>query len=134
MILIIDDDRERMVRYARYLMLEGYKIITAWSEGEALRKIERFKEKINCIILDSIMPSQKYNENETKKYRFTGLILLKNDIRPILPDVPVILFSIIKENELLEFLGDENIAAVLRKPSTPPEKLVEIIKNTISIK
>ncbi len=127
MILFIDDDKDRMRSYADYMILEGYEAEVIGTDSEALEFIETNKGDITLICLDMMMPSELYSREETDDRKHTGRRLF-TDIRAITDKIPVIIFSIIKDEELSYEMIEMGARDYLIKTQTPPSILLGAIQ------
>lgn len=88
-VLIVEDDSFLQGLEANKLEKEGYKIITASNGEEAMKKIN--EPNIDVILLDLILPD------------FDGFEVLKKvKTIEILKNVPVIVFSNLSEEKIIE--------------------------------
>ena len=128
-ILFVDDDIKRTTSYVDVLELEGYKILAAHTIGKAREDFEKYKDRIDLIILDLMMPAEKYDAEATRNSRKTGLRFL-DQIREISKKLPVILFSVIRYNDVKNEVDTAGISDYLEKPCRP-SKLIEAVEETI---
>ncbi len=119
-ILIIDDDQDITESMRIVLESKDYKVITAATGNEGLRKLK--SEKPGLIILDVMM--------ETKDKGFEVAREIKEDKR--LKDIPILMLTAIKEKLGLDFKdesGDEVWLPVddyVEKPLKPAELLKKV--------
>jgi len=91
---------------------------------------------IDCFIIDAMMPHGNYlSLKETKNTTRTGLVLIKKlfDSRKF-QNVPVIVYSVLDEEEIMDFCSEHGIpldrVTILNKSLKPREfadKIVEIL-------
>ena len=95
-ILVVDDDSDYLFQLCFYLQKEGYKVVSAGSEKEALQILE--KEKPDLAILDLMM------ENEDSGFRLSYRLKRKY------PEVPVIIATAVASETGINFglNGDED--------------------------
>jgi DNA-binding response OmpR family regulator len=117
-ILIIEDDSFLQGLEASKLEKEGYKIITASSGEEAMKKIN--EPDINVILLDLILPN------------FDGFEILKK-IRATeaLKITPVIVFSNLSEEKTVKQSYDLGATDFMVKSNFTLDELVKHIKNVL---
>ncbi len=117
-ILIIEDDSFLQGLEASKLEKEGYKIITASSGEEALKKIN--EPDINIVLLDLLLPN------------FDGLEILKKirDTEP-LKNIPVIVFSNLSEEKTYKQSMDLGATDFMVKSNFTLDELVKHIKTVL---
>jgi len=114
-ILVAEDDPglNRLISFK--LQKEGYQVISAFDGKEALNAA--LNENISAVILDIMMPF------------LDGIQVLKR-IRPVKPDLPVIILSVkSRENDLHQAL-ELGANAYMTKPFQP-EQLIEKLKQVL---
>lgn len=117
-ILIIEDDSFLQGLEANKLEKEGYKIITASTGEEAMKKIE--EPEISVVLLDLLLPN--YDGLEIlKKIRSTELI--KN--------IPVIVFSNLSEEKMIKQAYDLGATDFMVKSNFTLDELVKRIKTLL---
>ncbi|NES80989.1 MAG: response regulator [Moorea sp. SIO2B7] len=149
MILFVDDEPRDMNSFVLELQFDlGQENVTFESNvDKALEYLENHKNEIQIVILDNTMPSGKiYEDEQTHEVIRTGLFLYE-DIRSMLPDIPIIIFSNVpKENVLTNYSSDSekkimnmleqetgcNKADYLEKPDYFPYELVEVVKKMLN--
>ena len=114
-ILVAEDDPglNRLISFK--LQKEGYQVISAFDGKEALNAA--LNENISAITLDIMMPF------------LDGIQVLKK-VRPVKPDLPVIVLSVkSRENDLHQAL-ELGANAYMTKPFQP-EQLIEKLKQVL---
>lgn len=122
-ILFIDDDK-RMEIYGNWLKDKGYNVIMVDTPGKALEALKE-KKDINLIILDIIMPYEEegiFSKKNTDSGKKTGVALF-DEIRKIMPDIPIIVFTIRRDKEIEGELNKRDVERFLNKPLTLRELL-----------
>jgi CheY-like chemotaxis protein len=117
-VLVVDDNPDVVGVLQRYLESAGCEVLTAQSSAEGFR-IAR-QARLAAITLDVMMPSQDGWET---------LQLLKN--HPETEAIPVVICSVLREDELARFLG---AAEVLLKPVTRPTLLAAMARCGVPIR
>ena len=112
-IMIIDDDANvrRSVRYV--LKSHGYRIFEASSGTEALNQLQ--KEPVDLVILDLVMP------------QMSGMMIcdrIKTD--PALMEIPVVIFTMMREEVCRDWKRYLKANAFLIKPFQVRELLVTV--------
>ena len=79
-ILVVDDEESIRKTAARYLMKQGYTVVTAGGGQEAVEIFREISQVISCVVLDMTMPDMDGLET----YR---------ELQRLAPDVPTILIS-----------------------------------------
>lgn len=119
-ILIVDDDPDIVEAMKVVLESKDYKVSTAWSGEDGLKKVKL--EKPDLIILDIMM--------ETTDKGFDVARELKKE--PSYKDIPILMLTAIKEKTGLDFkkeAGDEHWLPVddyVDKPLNPAELLSKV--------
>lgn len=122
-ILVVEDQPDVLRLTSETLHLNGYKVLEASNAGSALLICEEYRDKIDLILTDVIMP------------RMNGVQLVVR-LRKILPDVKVLFMSgyaynIIEQQKILEpgqnfiqkpFTADALLKMVRGTLDGPPEK------------
>ncbi len=114
-ILVAEDDPglNRLISFK--LQKEGYQVISVFDGKEALNAA--LNENISAITLDIMMPF------------LDGIQVLKR-VRPVKPDLPVVVLSVkSRENDLYQAL-ELGANAYMTKPFQP-EQLVEKLKQVL---
>ena len=133
-ILFIDDDMRRMQWRIKYLELEGYEIVKAETVGEALEKAKLLKSEIGLVILDIMMPGNGiFKKEETQGYTRTGRLIL-NRIKEILPSIPIIILTIVEDEEFEEEMGLLGVTEYFRKIGTDVNDFYDAVKRNLSLK
>ena len=123
-ILWIDDDAERMASLYEMMTYEGHDVTKAATAGEALEIIEDEDRdgEFDVVLLDMMMPDDALGAVDTDGGRTTGLALL-TQIRQRYPDMPVVVFSVVKEPEIKEEALRLGAKAWVQKPALPSQIL-----------
>lgn len=117
-VLIIDDEQAILKMYASPFETAGDEVITAL-EGETGFKFAE-EQTPDVILLDIIMP------------RINGLDVLKKlKENSATKNIPVILLTNLPEETSIEKTKELGAAGYLVKAQTEPNKVVEIVKNTL---
>ncbi|MCP4633314.1 MAG: response regulator [candidate division Zixibacteria bacterium] len=131
-ILFIDDDMKKLQFFVEFLKLEGYEVDYVESDIEATEYIKSSKDFIDLVILDVIMPSKHYTREQTGAYRRTGIIYYTK-ITDMIPNVPILVMTVIDDDEELEKqVLKMGAQAYLKKGKISPTALSEKIKNILS--
>lgn len=120
LILLIDD--EEIIRKSGKQILEhiNFEVITASNGLEGIELFKKFKNEIECVILDLIMP------NMDGKEVFEHLIKLDENVN-------VILCSGYSESDIEKYFENKKISGILEKPYKI-NQLKEILSKTIALK
>jgi DNA-binding response OmpR family regulator len=120
-ILVVDDDSDYLFQLCYYLQKNGYRVISAGSEKEAVQFLDR--EKPDLAILDLMM------ENEDSGFRLSYRLKRKY------PEVPVIIATAVSSETGMNFgIHSEDdrrwikADAYLEKGIRPDQVLSEIQK------
>ena len=124
-ILFVDDDPKRISSYTDFLRESGYTTIV---ETDSTRVLSIFKEKqneIDLIILDMMLPTERHLKEETDYGRRTGLYLLRQ-IRKISEDIPIMVFTVVRDLSLRQETEKLGASPYLEKPILPSRLMEEI--------
>jgi two-component system, OmpR family, alkaline phosphatase synthesis response regulator PhoP len=117
-ILIIEDDNFLQGLEASKLEKEGYKVITASSGEEAIKKIN--EPNIDVILLDLILPD------------FDGFEILKKiRVTEVLKNIPVIVFSNLSEETAIKKAKELGSTDFMVKSNFTLDELVKHIKTVL---
>jgi DNA-binding response OmpR family regulator len=117
LILVVDDDLSILQLFEQTLQMEGYRVETASSGGDALSKIERLKPAL--VTLDLMLPD------------FGGIELLELMRRRAPAEIPsvIVITGRLHEEETREALKREpNVVAYIDKPVRPTELVAAVRK------
>lgn len=112
-ILVIDDDPGIRDNNAELLELSGYRCATFADGVSALAWCQAHPGQAACAVVDLSMPGL----SGTQTFR---------RMRELEPGLPVIISSGSAEDELLDGLRTQGIAAVLRKPARAAELIAAV--------
>ncbi len=129
MILWVDDDLESSIAsYIDELEEDGYDVIKASNSAEMWDQVEKNSQSISLILMDIMLPTGgDLSSSETKGGMITGLVLLeKLKSKGIIPATPVIIFTILSDQEVAEW-ANRNSVPQLKKQNTLPSELLEKI-------
>lgn len=115
-ILLIEDNDYVRRMYENILSIEKYEVTLATSGEEGIQKAKI--EKPDLILLDVIMP--KLNGIQV-------LEMLKAD--PQTKDIPVVMLTIVGEEEVIEKCLKLGARGYLIKPTLDPDQILTEIKN-----
>jgi DNA-binding NtrC family response regulator len=100
-ILIVDDDQDMAISIQDILRTFGHKTETAYSARDALDLVE--KKVFGCVLSDIHMPEKN------------GVELFR-EIKAVQPELPIVLMTAHRDQELLAGLLGRESVVVLRKP------------------
>lgn len=111
----------------------GYKIISASSPEEMWDVLSRCGSDVVLIIMDMMLPvGSSVPPSEAKLGMHTGIYLIRQlKERKEYNDTPIICFSIIGDQEVLDWANKEKILFI-KKQTTFPHELVSNVKDLIS--
>ena len=128
MILWIDDDINGALNpFVDELQENGYHVVNARNPDDVWEHF--IKSNIYGIIMDIMLPTGTgISLEESKMGVLTGLLLLKKiKSNAKLSKIPILIFTILSDQELSTWAKDNNIT-ILKKQDTLPKELVEKIK------
>jgi CheY-like chemotaxis protein len=118
MILVVDDKPWEVLPLVEALRLHGSRVELAQGPSDALTAVDRHAREIECVVLDVMMPSDGlYDLRVTGHERYTGLALLSS-IRMVLPDVPVLVWSVIGTHDVVRQIREYPHCEVFDKRDT----------------
>ncbi|MCL5103521.1 MAG: response regulator [Armatimonadetes bacterium] len=92
-VLVVDDDPDMLGATRLFLEARGFRVVTAQSPGEGLRRLE--EEEPDVVVLDVMMP------NSTEGFQW--LLRLRQHPDTKLREVPVIMLTSIHETTRMRF-------------------------------
>jgi CheY-like chemotaxis protein len=132
MILWIDDEPRSLDSFIKELEFSGYKVELKQNVDDALDFFKANRDKIKLIISDMMMPgSQRHNYSDHDGTE-NGKSFYK-EIRNLVPNLPIILFTNFSIDEDLEKITEKDSRAeILHKPDFLPYEFLEKIKDFLS--
>lgn len=116
--MLVDDEKNLLILVKEVLSMEGFKVITAQSGTECLKKLKKVKPDL--IIMDMMMP--KMSGYETIKE------IRKN---PKMKDVKIVVLTVSKVADAAKFqLSKFNVSDYINKPFDNKE-LIERLKKAL---
>lgn len=114
-ILWIDYDTDSLIELVKPLEKDGYKIMVANNEKEALETIEKSKSDFDLILSDIIIPPDV--KRDTKKIPFVeiGMRLLKTLLIDKKIKTPIIVLSVVSDKEKIGKMYDMGVKKFLQK-------------------
>ena len=128
-ILFIDDDVKRVSSHIEMLQMEGYEVETEASAQKALEAFMKNPSGYSLIILDIMMPKDEFTRQETNFGRNTGLVLLEK-LRGISKDIPIIVLTVLRDQNVIAKAKKFGVAEYLLKPQLP-SNVIELAKKYI---
>ena len=125
----IDDQFWKLTALVRSLKDEGYNYLGIESYQQALDNIDTIKVA-KFLVLDIIIPpgNREYESNENP---YLGLDLLRR-LRDAGVNQPVIVFTVVRELELLKQLENEpNVVGVFKKGESKTANFVTLAKSLL---
>ena len=106
MVLVIDNDAQFLYKAEGALRAAGHKVLVALSGSQALALMGTVGTEVHLIMVDLDLPN------------VSGFEVIQQ-MRGGFPDIPVIAFSGVMQNEMLEVAKYLGAKTALRKPITP---------------
>lgn len=126
-VLVIEDDVECAEAY-QALLEPAYEVTLAHDGTSGLEALES-ETAFDLVILDVMMPAGE--RIHTKDVGLsTGLELLKQ-IRKMGDDIPVVVISVVWDQEITGQMRELGARAILQKPVRPPGKLLETVSEVL---
>ena len=126
-ILWIEDDATELMGLVKPLEKDGHKIVVAEDEIKALEIIDKFN--FDLILFDIIIPSG-IKGNIGNEY-FVGLRLLRKLIFEMNIKTPIIVLSVVRDQEMINEISNLGVKKILQKGAFLPSKLKEEINDTL---
>lgn len=129
MILWVDDDTIPSLRaYYDELIDAGYHVEIARDPDEMWDKLAEYLDKVNCIIMDILLPTGNSVDREEADMGYsTGLVLLqhlKNDEK--FKDIPLIILTILNESKIKAWAKKNNIPFCNKQETTSLDLLKKL--------
>lgn len=128
-ILWIDDDADLLNGLVRPLKKDGYKIIVAKNEKEALERIEEFDFVL--ILSEIIIPTG--TKGSAKNPPFAGMRLLKTLLVDMKIKTPIIVLSIVSDEKMMGDMLDMGVKKILQKGEYLPAKLKKEVYKVMGV-
>ena len=132
-ILWIDYDTDSLIELVKPLEKDGYKIMVANNEKEALETIEKSKSDFDLILSDIIIPPDV--KRDAKKIPFVeiGMRLLKTLLIDKKIKTPIIVLSVVSDKEKIGKMYDMGVKKFLQKREYLSSKLREEIYKVLEV-
>ena len=129
MILFIDDEKRRMKSYVEELELSSYQVKFISDVDSAVEYFKKYQEKVELIILDIMMPTgNSFNSSQTGNGLRTGVPFYE-EIRKQKPILPIIIFTNVYDEQLLQYIDKDNMTLFCEKDSFIPIELATEVRN-----
>lgn len=129
-ILWIDDDADLLKGLVRPLEKDGYKIIVAKNEKDALERIEEF----NFVLILSEITLPTGIKGSAKPPPFVGMRLLETLLINMKIKTPFIVLSVISDEEMISDMYKMGVKKVLQKGEYLPAKLKKEIDELLEVR
>lgn len=126
MILFVDDEPRELDSHRLELEMSGHEVVFESDVDNALLFIGESRDKIELLILDIMMPVGKAFENAHHEGMRTGIDFY-DSIRTMLASLPVIIFTNVTNEQVIERFSDEANCWFLRKADFLPYELAEYV-------
>ena len=114
-ILWIDYDANSMIELVRPLEKDGYKIMVANNEKEALETIEKSKSNFDLILSDIIIPPDVNGYAKKIPFVEIGMRLLKTLLIDKKIKTPIVVLSVVSDKEKIGKIYDMGVKKILQK-------------------
>ncbi|MHC1624207.1 MAG: response regulator [Candidatus Methanospirareceae archaeon] len=118
-ILWIEDDADLLMGLVRPLEKDGHEIIVVKNEQEALGTIE--ESDFDLILFDIIIPTGV--KGDEGNVHFVGMRLLKTLLISMKIKTPIIVLSVVRDQEMINTMYTMGVRKVLQKGALFPSKL-----------
>ncbi len=129
MVLFIDDDVMPTAYYKMALEQSGYRVHQCYGPNSTLEALndQRFVQTICAVILDAMMPSERFGDAATEGGMSTGAALFPV-LREILPPkLPILILSNVDDEQIRSKFPKEEAVLFRRKIDLPPLELVYFV-------
>jgi CheY-like chemotaxis protein len=130
-ILWIEDEANKIGGLVRPLIKDGNKVIIANDKVEAL-SILSMETDIDLIILDIIIP-EGGDDHKTDIKEYVGCILLQTIRTELHITIPIIVLTVVDDEEILTAIRKCGVSRVLRKGAYLPSNLRKEVYDLLSI-
>lgn len=132
MILMIDEERRRMVNIKNYLEETGYHVNLIDNVDDASKFIEMRLKDIDAIILDMMMPwGNLFSSESTELGVLTGFRLYEKIRIQYGYKIPIIIYTALHRPELFNALKKQRNCSIIPKPGPPSKIITELEKYNI---
>lgn len=131
--MIIDDDRRRMLVYVEELQDAGHEVLFKGDVDSALVLLRDLSEYLDLLVLDvSMPPGTEYKFEDTDGGSRTGIFLYRTT-RLLRKNLKVLVLTNVSDRSVAEYFGkeDRGICLFVRKPSILPFQLVELVSEFV---
>lgn len=128
-ILWIEDDAKILMGLVRPLENDGHKIIIAEDEKDSLKLIKQ--SDFDLILLDIIIPTGIKGDNGN--FTLVGMRLLETLLIKMKIKTPIIVLSVVRDNEIIEKMYKMGVKNFLPKGTYLPSKLKKEIYTTLGM-
>jgi len=135
MILWVDDDLQITLKpFMDEVREDGYELFMVQNPDEMWKILETRRTEIDAIIMDIMLPTgNTVDSAEARMGVITGLLILKklkqNDDYS---SIPVIIFTILSDQEVMEWAKKNNITYLQKQVTSPLELLSQVNKLNIN--
>lgn len=113
LIHVIDDEESIVLLMKQFLEQLNFKVVVSHNGKEGLETFNFRREEIELIFLDYMMPTMNGEE-------------VLDEIKKIDPQLPVLLFTGVDDDEIVEKFINKGIAGVIKKPFSAQEIIVKL--------
>ncbi|PWB53737.1 MAG: hypothetical protein C3F06_05820 [Candidatus Methanoperedenaceae archaeon] len=129
-ILWVEDDATKLEGMVKPLKRDGHVIFYAEDQTEALELLEN--NKFDLILIDIIIPTGI--KNDLADNHFVGIDLIKKIKEEEKISTPIMVLSVVRDNELIKSIKKMGIENILQKGSLLPSELKKEIYGMLNIK
>lgn len=129
-ILWVEDEANQISGLVRPLRNDGHSVVVAMDKKDALQKLSTCQADL--IILDLIIPAGIDNPQKRTIEPYEGMLFLAQ-ARRTSPNVPVIVLTIVNDEEALNEVRKLGVEKILRKGSYLPSDLRKEVYGLLGI-
>lgn len=129
-ILWMDADADLLKGLVKPLKKDGYRIIVAKNEKEALEAIK--KSDFDLILSEITIPTGM--EGSAKDPPFIGMRLLKTFLIDMKIETPIMVLSVVSDEKMIDDMRDMGVKKVLQKGAVLPIKLRKEVYEVLEVR
>ena len=124
-VLFIEDEIEFVKDLSAILGAEGFEVAATTDIAEAMRLFA--SQDFDVVLTDIAMPPGKDMDEKAVMYgRETGIEVIKR-IRALKPHVPIVVLTVIRDQEIVSSIRKAGVRQILHKPQEV-KQIVEALK------
>lgn len=127
-VLYIEDTGDFREFHKSILEEDGFRVIECESARMAIFNAKKYKEEINVILLDIMMPHEDlFKEEESKKGFKTGILLIDEINKVTGKKLPIVVYTAVTNKEIIDELNTKKQIKKIFRKTEDFEKIIEEI-------